>query len=112
MKRSFIVLSVFLSACSALETRPVKVTSVYPPGSIRPDAPVTRDQAGAKAEPVSAPAYKAGQQWAYRRRNTTICCQSCVTEPNGTVTTRMISAIAATLGAEAKKAVTGVGAPS
>ena len=67
MKRSFIVLSVFLSACSALETRPVKVTSVYPPGSIRPDAPVTRDQAGAKAEPVSAPAYKAGQQWAYRR---------------------------------------------
>jgi hypothetical protein len=35
-----------------------------------------------------------------------------VTGSKLTVTTRMKSAIAATLGAEAKKAVTGVGAPS
>lgn len=67
MKHPFIVLSVLLSACSGLETRPVKVTSVYPPGSIRPDASVTRSLADAKVESATAPVLKAGQQWAYRR---------------------------------------------
>ena len=42
----------------------------------------------------------------------TTCCQSWVTAANGPTMARMNSAIAATLGAAAKKAVTGVGAPS
>ena len=44
---------------------------------------------------------------------TTICCQSDAIGSKAPMTmTRTISAIAATLGAAAKKAVTGVGAPS
>ena len=45
-------------------------------------------------------------------RKMTICCQSRVSGSKLSVTTRTSSAIAATFGAEAKKAVTGVGAPS
>ena len=45
-------------------------------------------------------------------RKITICCQSCTMGAKLTVTMRMKSAIAATFGAVAKKAVTGVGAPS
>jgi hypothetical protein len=45
-------------------------------------------------------------------RKMTICCQSRVIGSKLTVTMRMNSAIAAILGAEAKNAVTGVGAPS
>jgi hypothetical protein len=44
--------------------------------------------------------------------NTTICCQSAVMAGNGWMTTRMNTAMAAILGAAAKNAVTGVGAPS
>ena len=42
----------------------------------------------------------------------TICRQASVAGPIASTATRTSSAIAATLGAEAKKAVTGVGAPS
>ena len=42
----------------------------------------------------------------------TICCHADGAGPIASTATRTISAIAATLGAEAKKAVTGVGAPS
>jgi hypothetical protein len=42
----------------------------------------------------------------------TICRHSNVAGPIASTATRVRSAIAATLGAEAKKAVTGVGAPS
>ena len=45
-------------------------------------------------------------------RKVTICCQSGVIGAKALTTTRMKSAIAATFGAAAKKAVTGVGAPS
>lgn len=61
----FIVL-VGLSACTSLETRPVKVTGVFPPGSVSLVAP----QRGTTAAPTSAaapPQPKAGQQWTYRR---------------------------------------------
>jgi hypothetical protein len=44
--------------------------------------------------------------------NITICRHSNVAGPIPSMATRVSSAIAATLGAEAKKAVTGVGAPS
>ena len=43
---------------------------------------------------------------------TTICCQSAAIGSNAPMVTRTISAIAAILGAAAKNAVTGVGAPS
>jgi hypothetical protein len=43
---------------------------------------------------------------------TTICCHSCVMPGNATTVARTNTAMAATFGAEAKKAVTGVGAPS
>ena len=43
---------------------------------------------------------------------TRICCQSGTMAAKGSTMTRMNSAMAATFGAEAKKAVTGVGAPS
>ena len=43
---------------------------------------------------------------------TMICCQSAATGPKAPIVTRTRSAIAAILGAAAKKAVTGVGAPS
>ena len=43
---------------------------------------------------------------------TTICCQSAATGSKAPMTTRTISAMAAIFGAAAKKAVTGVGAPS
>ncbi len=42
----------------------------------------------------------------------TICCQAPVCPPNASTATRIVSAIAATLGAVAKNVVTGVGAPS
>ncbi len=42
----------------------------------------------------------------------TICCQSVVIGANASTVTRTMSAIAASFGAEAKNAVTGVGAPS
>ncbi len=45
-------------------------------------------------------------------RNTTICRHSMVIAGKAEMTTRMVSAMAAILGAAAKKAVTGVGAPS
>ncbi|MND05945.1 hypothetical protein D3C83_270310 [compost metagenome] len=45
-------------------------------------------------------------------RKITICCQSWPMLPKLTVTTRTSKAIAAIFGAVAKKAVTGVGAPS
>ena len=44
--------------------------------------------------------------------NTTICCHCSSTPGKAVMMTRTIRAIAAILGAEAKKAVTGVGAPS
>ncbi|MNL76392.1 hypothetical protein D3C87_2023540 [compost metagenome] len=44
--------------------------------------------------------------------NTTICCQSVTIGSNGMITRRISIAIAATFGAAAKNAVTGVGAPS
>ena len=40
------------------------------------------------------------------------CCHCAASSPKGPSSTRASSAIAATLGAMAKKAVTGVGAPS
>ena len=43
---------------------------------------------------------------------TMICCHWLVRWPNGSTSTRTNSAMAATFGATAKKAVTGVGAPS
>ena len=43
---------------------------------------------------------------------TMICCQSGPIGSNGVMVTRTISAIAAIFGADAKNAVTGVGAPS
>ena len=45
-------------------------------------------------------------------RNTTICCHCTVTAGKAVMSTRTVSAMAASLGAAAKKAVTGVGAPS
>ena len=45
-------------------------------------------------------------------RKVTICCHSCVTEGKAANSVRTVSAMAASLGAAAKKAVTGVGAPS
>ena len=45
-------------------------------------------------------------------RSAMICCQSPVTPPKASCSTRAKSAMAATLGAVAKKAVTGVGEPS
>jgi hypothetical protein len=45
-------------------------------------------------------------------RSATICRQSSVTPPNPSNTSRAKSAIAATFGAVARNAVTGVGAPS
>ena len=44
--------------------------------------------------------------------NTTICCHSWVMPGNATMVARTKMAMPATLGAAAKKAVTGVGAPS
>ena len=44
--------------------------------------------------------------------NTTICCHSAVMPGNAVIVARTNTAIAATFGAEAKNAVTGVGAPS
>ena len=41
-----------------------------------------------------------------------ICCHTNICEPNASSTMRMVNAIAATLSALAKNAVTGVGAPS
>ena len=43
---------------------------------------------------------------------TTICCQSAAIGSKAPTVTRTISAMAAIFGAAAKKAVTGVGAPS
>ena len=43
---------------------------------------------------------------------TMICCQSGMMWPKGSTMVRVMSAMAATFGAAAKKAVTGVGAPS
>ena len=45
-------------------------------------------------------------------RKTMICCHWPMSSANGLMSTRVKSAIAATLGAAAKNAVTGVGAPS
>ena len=45
-------------------------------------------------------------------RKVTICCHSTVTAGNAVTRTRTVSAMAASFGAAAKKAVTGVGAPS
>ena len=45
-------------------------------------------------------------------RNTMTCRHSPIIGPNGAIMTRMNSASAAILGATAKNAVTGVGAPS
>ena len=42
----------------------------------------------------------------------TICCHSRRDRREGVMSTRTVSAMAASLGAAAKKAVTGVGAPS
>ncbi len=53
-----------LSACSTLETRPVKVTEVFPPGSVGPSAAAA---GGGKESAATRPALKAGQQWTYRR---------------------------------------------
>jgi hypothetical protein len=44
--------------------------------------------------------------------NTTICCHCCVMPGKATTVARAKMAMAATLGAAAKNAVTGVGAPS
>jgi hypothetical protein len=44
--------------------------------------------------------------------NTTICCHSAVMEGKAATMARVNSAMAAIFGAAAKKAVTGVGAPS
>src|SRR3546814_21102612 len=44
--------------------------------------------------------------------NQMICCHCATRSPKGPIMTRTMSATAATLGAVAKKAVTGVGAPS
>jgi hypothetical protein len=44
--------------------------------------------------------------------NTTICCHCWAMSGNAVSVTRVNTAMAATFGAEAKKAVTGVGAPS
>ena len=44
--------------------------------------------------------------------NTTICCHSWVMAGNAVMVARTKMAMPATLGAAAKKAVTGVGAPS
>lgn len=56
-----------LAACSALETRPVKVTEVFPPGSNRPtSSQTTRSSSDGRAtSPVLE--LKVGQQWTYRR---------------------------------------------
>ena len=59
--------------------------------------------------PMAAKAPSAMEAMAMK---TMICCQSGTMAPKGVTTTRMNSAIAATFGAAAKKAVTGVGAPS
>ena len=45
-------------------------------------------------------------------RNTTICCHCTVTAGKAVISARTVSAMAASFGAAAKKAVTGVGAPS
>ena len=56
-----------LSACTALETRPVKVTEAFPSGSIRPGAPQAGASRAGKDSATPLPALKAGQQWTYRR---------------------------------------------
>jgi len=45
-------------------------------------------------------------------RKVTICCHWAVTAGKAVIRTRTVSAMAASLGAAAKNAVTGVGAPS
>jgi hypothetical protein len=45
-------------------------------------------------------------------RKVTICCHWVVAAGKAVMSTRTVSAMAASLGAAAKKAVTGVGAPS
>ncbi|MNT86225.1 hypothetical protein D3C71_2055900 [compost metagenome] len=57
-------------------------------------------------------AAKAASTMEAMERKMTICCQSWVMGAKVSITRRTISVIAATLGAMAKKAVTGVGAPS
>jgi hypothetical protein len=76
MKIAPILLLSCLFGCTALETRPVKVTQTFPPGSINPDSPIAMTRTGATAarenlvaaaETVSAPKLASGQQWTYRR---------------------------------------------
>jgi hypothetical protein len=67
MKSMFIVVPFLLSACTALETRPVKVTTVNVPGSISVAGAVINGSAEARADVAAAPVLKAGQQWTYRR---------------------------------------------
>lgn len=67
MKHMFVIILAALSACSTLETRPVKVTDVLPPGSVRPNATHAGANAAGQESTASAPLLKAGQQWTYRR---------------------------------------------
>ncbi|MCM8594095.1 hypothetical protein [Accumulibacter sp.] len=67
MKPAALLLLACLTACTCLETRPAKVTSVYPPGSINADKPVTATPSPTKDEAVKSPELKVGQSWTYRR---------------------------------------------
>lgn len=67
MKRLSLALLAALSACTTFETRPVKVTEVFPPGSIKPN-PVQGSRAGTDGLAASPlPMLKVGQQWTFRR---------------------------------------------
>lgn len=56
-----------LSACTSLETRPVKITEVYPPGTVASTAAKVRPETAKQDEAFRQPLLKAGQQWTYRR---------------------------------------------
>lgn len=56
-----------LAACSSLETRPVKVTEVFPPGASRPAISQAARSGTDERATLPLPVLKVGQQWTYRR---------------------------------------------
>ena len=66
MKNIWPMMLATLAACTTLETRPVKVTEVYPSGSIKANASPANGGRAA-ADTVAPPPLQTAQQWTYRR---------------------------------------------
>lgn len=66
MKHVWLMMLASLGACTTLETKPVKVTEVYPAGSIRPKSPPSSAEK-ATSDRATPPPLRIGQQSTYRR---------------------------------------------